>query len=193
MHLLATLALDLLLALTFLISLQIAAGWGELCGIRPGRDKSGLGGFAMLFLLFGFRWLALAACLLYAPPLGEVVWTLVVHAALGLASAQIFSRGVARVQKDGTVTNAVGLFGSSLLPAPAWAFAVHGVNIGWLGTSNFALMSVGVAAALLHVALHEQRRRSLLAPRPAPVPRPDGHASGPGSSSSPADPATRVR
>jgi len=135
-HLLATIALDLLLAMTLLISVQIAAGWGELCGTRPGRDKSGLGGVATMFILFGFRWAALAVCLLYAPPTGERVWTLVGHTALGL----VVSTGIT---------------------APAWAFAVHGINAGWLGDSLLALVSTGVVIALLHAAVHEQRRRSM--------------------------------
>ena len=161
MHLRATIALDLLLAMTLLISVQISAGWGELCGIRPGRDKSGLGGFAMMFMLFGIRWAVLAVCLLYVPPSGARVWTLVGHTALGFASAKIFSRGVDRVRQDGTVGNALGLGASTLIPAPAWAFAVHGVNAAWLGDSMLALVATGVVIALLHAAVHEQRRRSM--------------------------------
>lgn len=167
MHLLATIALDLLLALTLLISIQIAAGWGELCGIRPGGDKSGLGGFTMLLLFFVFRWAALAICLLCVPPAGERLWTLVAHGALGVASYRLFSRGVDRVHADGTMQNTVGLLGSTLIPAPAWAFAVHGVNAEWLGHGPFALAAVGIVIALLHAAVHEQRRRSMLASRPA--------------------------
>ena len=162
---LATIALDLLLALTLLISVQIAAGWGELCGIEPGRDKSGLGGFTMLFVLFGFRWLALAICLLCVPPAGERLWTLAAHGALGGASARLFTRGVDRVQRDGRVSNAIGLVGSTLIPVPAWAFAVHGVNTDWLGGSTVALVATGAVIALLHAAMHEQRRRSMLAQR----------------------------
>lgn len=167
MHLLVTIALDLLLAFTLLLSVQIAAGWGELCGIRPGRDKSGLGGFAMLFVLFAIRWAALAICLLCVPPAGERLWTLVAHGALGMASYRLFSRGVDRVQHDGTVGNGIGLLGSTLIPAPAWAFAVHGVNAEWLGGSTLAVVGPGVVIALLHTALHEQRRRSMLASRPS--------------------------
>lgn len=164
MHVLATTALDLLLAVTLLVSLQIAAGWGELCGIRPGGDKSGLGGFAMLFLLFGCRWLVLAACLVYAPPCGERAWTIAAHAILGVVSARLFSRGVDRVQRDGTVANTVGLVCSTLIPAPAWALAVHGVNASWLA-GPYVLPACAVAVALPHAALHEQRRRSMLRAR----------------------------
>lgn len=160
MPLLATIALDLLLAITLLLSVQIAAGWGELCGIRPGGDKSGLGGFAMLFVLFGIRWAALALCLLCVPPAGELVWALVGHAALGFASARLFSRSVERVQKDGTVANAIGLLGSTLIPTPAWTFALHGANARWLGDSPASFAAVGVVIALLHAVPHELRRRS---------------------------------
>jgi hypothetical protein len=165
MPMLATIALDLLLAITLLMSVQIAAGWGELCGIEPGRDKSGLGGFTMLLMLFAFRWIALAICLLCVPPAGERLWTLAAHGVLGCASARIFTRGVDRVQRDGRVGNAVGLLGSTVIPAPAWAFAVHGVNAKWLGESTYALVATGTVIALLHAAIHEQRRRSMLASR----------------------------
>ena len=161
MHLLATIALDLPLAITLLISVQIAAGWGELCGIRPGRDKSGLGGFTMLLALFGFRWVVLAAYLLCVAPTGLRVWVLVGHTVLGITSARIFTRGVDRVQRDGTVANAIGLLGSTLIPGPAWTFAVHGTNDGWLGRSPASFVAVGVGIALLHAVPHELRRRSL--------------------------------
>jgi hypothetical protein len=159
-HLIATIALDLLLALTLLVSVQIAAGWGELCGIRPGRDKSGLGGFTMLFALFGCRWVVLAVCLLCVAPTGARVWTLVGHTVLGFVSARIFSRGVDRVHEDGTVANAIGLLGSTLIPAPAWTLAVHGANANWLGDSPASFVAVGVVVALLHALPHELRRRS---------------------------------
>lgn len=165
MHLVATIAFDLVLALTLLISLQIAAGWGELCGIRPGRDKSGLGGFAMLFVLFGIRWVVLAVCLAFAPPFGERIAALAAHVVLGVVSACLFSRGCDRVQKDGTVANGLGLFGSTVLPAPALLFAVQGVNVAWLGEGLRTFVAVGAGIVLVHLTVHERRRRSMLASR----------------------------
>jgi hypothetical protein len=161
--LLTTIALDVLLAFTLMFSAVIAAGWGELCGIRPGRDKSGLGGFVAVYMFFVFRWLVLAGCLLGLATASERWWLLAGHTALGVASVQLFGQGLARVQKDRPAPDLLGIAGSTLLPLPAWTFVVHRANVSCLGDSTAAVAVVGVAIAALHLGCYRQRRSSMLA------------------------------
>lgn len=166
MQWLATIAIDLGLLFTLLISFQITAGWGELCGIRPGGDKSGLGGFAMLFVLFGVRWFALALALLCLATDDERAAVLTAHAAIGGVSAFVFNQGVAAVTRDRVVPDAIGLFGGMIVPTPAFALAFDHANRDWHGDSTTALaVWVGVVA-IIH-GLCYQARRSVSPPRRA--------------------------
>lgn len=166
MQWLATIAIDLGLLFTLLISLQITAGWAELCSIRPGGDKSGLGGFAMLFVLFGVRWFALALALLCLATDDERVVVLMVHAAIGALSAFVFNQGVAAVTRDRVVPDAVGLFGGMIVPTPAFGLAFDHANWDWHGESSTALaVWVGVVA-IVHGLCYQARRWSS-SPRPA--------------------------
>jgi hypothetical protein len=161
----STIALDLLLAFALLFSAQIAAGWGELAGIRPGRDKSGLGGFAALFVLFLGRWLVLAGALLAVAHVGEGRWLLAAHAGLGGASVLLFQHGLARVQGDRTLPNVLAVLGGVVLPAPACTFALQRANAAWLGDGDATLAATGAAVVALHFACCYTRRRDLLRSR----------------------------
>jgi hypothetical protein len=164
---LATIALDLVLAFTLLLSAQIAAGWGELAGIRPGRDKSGLGGFVGVYVLFVMRWLALAGVLLALANAGERGVLLGAHAALGGASVWLFQRGLERVQADRMVPNALAVLGGVLVPAPACTLALQRANVAWLGDGAGTLAAIAAVVLALHGACYRARRRDLLriAPR----------------------------
>lgn len=155
--------------LAVLVSLMIASWWGELAGIPPGRDKSGLGGFAMIYPFFAVRWLALAPLVVLGANTrlpGSWPWWLLLHGGLGVASVRLFERGIAYVRQDREVPLWLGVSGALLLPAPAI----------WLATEAVAWACVGdpklVAAALL--ALHGWpfwlRRRELHRVRPASPP-----------------------
>lgn len=156
----AAVVLWVLLLFTLLFSVQIACGFGELCGIRPGRDKSGLGGFAMLLIFFPIRWLGLAALLAFVARPGESWWLLAGHAVLGLASVQLFQRGVDRVHRDLVVPWLAGLAGSTLIPAPAWLLIVYRALAGRLGDTAAVLGCIAVL--LLHAACYRQRRTGML-------------------------------
>jgi hypothetical protein len=162
---LATIAFDLVLAFTLLLSAQIAAGWGELAGIRPGRDKSGLGGFVAIFVLFAVRWLALAGVLLAVVRPGETAWLLGAHVALGVVSLLLFQHGLGHVEKDRMAPNALAVLGGVLVPVPACTLALHRVNSGWLGGGTATLAALGVALLALHAACYRARRRDMLARR----------------------------
>jgi hypothetical protein len=72
-------------AVAVLLSLMIATWWGELAGIRPHRDKSGLGGFAAIYLLLAMRWLLLAPLVFVgASPFVAWPWILLGHTLLGV-------------------------------------------------------------------------------------------------------------
>lgn len=155
--------------LAVLVSLMIASWWGELAGIRPGRDKSGLGGFAAIYLFFVIRWLAFAPMIVQGGSErlpGAWPWWLLAHLLLGLASIRLFERGLAYVQQDRVVPLWLGLSGAVLLPAPAI----------WLGAEALAWACVGgpgfatAVLLVLHAWAFWQRRRELHRPDPPPPP-----------------------
>lgn len=150
-----------------LLSLMIATWWGELAGIRPHRDKSGLGGFAAIYLFFVMRWLLLAPLVVIgANAFVAWPWSLLAHALLGVASVQLFGRGLALVQQDRFVPLWLGLLGALLVPAPAL----------WLGAdvARFACFDAPLLPVLGLLGLHAwgfwHRRRERFRPEPAPVP-----------------------
>ena len=162
MHVLATILADCWLLIMLLLSLMIAAWWGELAGIRPGRDKSGLGGFAAVYLFLPMRWLGLAILLPNWSWLG-------VHAALGALSAFGFERGLQRVQHDRQVPVLLGLAGACLA-APTWSVALLSVHD--LSTTGRAGLLSGLVVLGLHALTYWSRRGDLGRVRPAPQPEP---------------------
>ena len=165
MTVLATILSDCWLCIMLLLSVMIATWWGELAGIPPGQDKSGLGGFAAIYLFLPVRWLGLALLL--------PSWSwLAAHAVLGALSAFGFERGVERVQQDRELPAALGLLGA-LLPVPVFAVefaAVHQLSM----TGPVALLGT-LAIAGLHAAPCLHRRSSMRRVRPqAMTIAPDG-------------------
>lgn len=162
MNLLATLALDLVLAFVVLLGMHGACAWGELCGIRPGRDKSGLGGFAAVFLLTGMRWLGVALILGVTTGAGERWWLLAAHLALGALAAFSFDRCLRRVQHDRPAPAAIGVFAGVLLPMPALTLAIARANLGSEADSAIAFGLVAGALLLLHGICFHRRRADML-------------------------------
>lgn len=154
-------------AVAALLSLMIATWWGELAGIRPHRDKSGLGGFAAIYLLLAMRWLLLAPLVFVgASPFVAWPWILLGHTLLGIASVLLFGRGLALVQQDRFVPLWLGLLGALVLPAPALWFGADVVR--------FACFDAPLVPVLGLLGLHAwgfwQRRRERFRPDPAPAP-----------------------
>ena len=150
---------------TLLLSLMVATWWGELAGIAPGRNKSGLGGFAFIYLFFGTRWLLGAGLLLMQPvaanvPGGRLV-ALLAHLLLGVASVRLFERGLARVQRDERVPLWLGIVGSTLLPLPLLAVVSVGCQHACFGAPWLATTVV----AGLHLWGFWQRRLGMRGPR----------------------------
>ena len=134
-----------------LLSLMIATWWGELAGIRPHRDKSGLGGFAAIYLFFVMRWLLLAPLVVIgARPFVAWPWSLLAHALLGVASVQLW----------------LGLLGALLVPAPAlWL----GADVVRFACFDVPMIPVGVLV-LLQAWGFWKNRRERFRPEPAPAP-----------------------
>lgn len=156
MSVFATILSDSCLSVMLLLSMMIAAWWGELAGIRPGRDKSGLGGFAAIYLFLPLRWLGLAILMPSWAWLG-------VHTALGALSAFGFARGVQRVQNDREVPVLLGLLGALLAVPALW---VDFTNVHSLPTTGRTSLLAGTALLALHSVLYLRRRRDLRRVRP---------------------------
>lgn len=155
MDLVITILIDGALLVGVLISVSMAAFYGELCGIEPGRDKSGLGGFAFAYLFMLMRWPLVAAGLLIGHARGAIPylppdwpwWSLVLaHAALGAIAAVAFGRGVDHVHADRRLPAAFGVLFGVLLPLPGWLAAIVGTNTTWLGND---VSTLGIVAGLL--------------------------------------------
>lgn len=158
---LVTIAVDLVLAFAFLFSLSMAGAWGELCGIRPGGDKSGLGGFAMALMLAVIRWLALAVALAVVARPGERIWLLLAHAALGAFASFVFSRQVDVVHRDGVVPAWRGVAVGVLLPLPAFALPLVRLHHEAPHDAPLALAATAGGLAVLHGLIFHQRRRGM--------------------------------
>jgi hypothetical protein len=139
MHVLVTILGDGWLLMILLLSLMIAAWWGELTGIRPGRDKSGLGGFAAVYLFLPMRWLGLSILL--------PGWSwLAAHLGLGVLSVVGFERGLELVRTDRVVAAGLGYIGA-LLPVPAMLAAIARVHDFPITGPTGLVTGLGIAGA----------------------------------------------
>ena len=161
-ELLVTLVTDAVLVLALFSSAFVALGWGELCALRPGCDKSALGGFlavyAFMLLRFGLLAGAFATGLargavpgLAAPGLGGWLLVLGLHCAGGLVSVRAFERGIQRVQADRTVPRALGLGLGVALPAAVLGAAAVVGHAALLSGHPARIAGVGVVLLALHL------------------------------------------
>jgi hypothetical protein len=181
MAILSTLLVDGALLVGILISLMLATFWGELCGVEPNRDKSGLGGFVAVFLFLPVRWLCtlvgLAAALRagtlpYLPQAGTGTACLVLgaHVALGVATAMLFNHGVNRVQRDLRAGEALGVAGAVVLPLPGLWLALLGAHPAWLAGPVARVLVAATLATVFWLGyrhrLADMRRSALASRRP---------------------------
>lgn len=182
MHTLITLLTDAALLIGVFVSVIIATFHGELCGIEPGRDKSGLGGFAFGYLLMSIRWPLVAIGLLVghghdAIPLVAADWPwwslLLGHGALGALAAFAFGRGVDHVHADRRLPAPVGAFLGVLLPLPALWAAIVGTNASWLGgpiaPAVVAMLLLAVHGLPFRARLRDMRRMAARLAQAAPA------------------------
>jgi hypothetical protein len=168
MSLLATLALDVVLALAGLCSLHIAFAWGELCGVRTGGDKSGLGGFAFVLLFVLLRGVAVALALAVVARAGETWWLLLGHTGLGVLAWRCFEREIRQLQADRWGSVAVACLAGVLVPVPALTLVLVRVNSRWLDQGIETTVAVAVALTLVHGVCLWHRRRGMRCHRRSP-------------------------
>ncbi len=158
-QLLSTIALDAGLAITALCSLYVAFAWGELCGIRSGASKSGLGGFAAVYVFFLLRWPVVGLLLVVSAPTDWGWGLLAAHGGFGALSVFAFELGTKRVQCDRVAPLWLGLAAGALLPTPAWTTAwVHGNRLWWEPTA-WSWLTIAGLVFTLHAALLLQQWR----------------------------------
>lgn len=177
---LATLIADVILAIALLMSLNLAASWGEMAGIPAGGDKSALGGLIAVLILMLIRWGAVAMLLwlgitrdafsfLPAGRWPQVGIVLGGHLALGAVSYLGFN-----AVANGLTVDNLGpqkwspLFGI-LLPLPALLLAGWAVNRDILTRHSRVGIVLAVTVAVGHFALFRQRLESMRRPHQAPA------------------------
>jgi hypothetical protein len=186
--LLATLVADVILAIALLMSLNLAASWGEMAGIPAGGDKSALGGLFAVLILMLIRWGAVVL-LLWLGIMREAFaflpagrWTqvgIVLGGHLALGAVSYF--GFNAVANGLTVDN-LGpqkwspLFGI-LLPLPALLLAGWAVNRDMLVRHPRVGIVLAMAMAVAHLALFRQRLESMRRPHAARAPVEQSQAS----------------
>jgi hypothetical protein len=174
-RLIAALLLNSLFAVAVLMSIQMAAGWGEMAGIPAGGDKSGLGGLFSMLILMGIRWSALALLLLIVAVQGTFAslpggrWSqfgivLGAHAVLGVISYLGFNAVAEGLTADNLGPQRWSPLFGIVLPLPALLIT------GWAVNRDFFARHprIGVTLALVitfgHLLIFRQRSESMRRP-----------------------------
>ena len=161
---------DLLLLLALFMSAFMALSWGELGSYPIHGDKSGLAGLGAVFLFMVGRWVTLALALAVATLRGgfpelaggrgtALAIVLGMHTALGIVSYRGLEWINAAIQRsDGGPQRAAWVF-AFLVPLPAIAAAIWGLNRGWIPRHRvLAVLLVGLIV-WSHVAAWRQGYR----------------------------------
>jgi hypothetical protein len=179
MALLITLLADGSLFFGTFASVFLATCWGELCGIRPGGDKSGLGGFMATYLFMMMRWPAILLGFWLGANRGgldglpidadQVFWIgLGLHAALGALSLWAFGKLLTFVQNDRFAPAWCGWLCGVALPLPVATAAIVAANRGWLGDGLVPAAIVLAVLLALHWLPFRARLNDMRRPRRAP-------------------------
>lgn len=181
MTVIATLVLNAVLLIGLFFSIYVATAWGEMAGHLPGGDKSGLGGFAMVFILMGIRWLALAAVLAAGVMRGgfealidggrgrQSLVVLGAHVLLGIGSAWLFNTLANGLTADRAAPRAATVLGAVVLPLPALLAGAYAIQRDWVTRHGRLATLLAVAIIALHAFLYRDRLRDMeraRAPRP---------------------------
>lgn len=173
MSFLLTLALNGILAVGLFLSIYVATAWGEMAGHLPGGDKSGLGGFAMVFILMALRWLALALVLSAGVMRGgfddwvaggrgrQFLVVLGLHLAVGVLSAWVFNTLADGLTADRAAPRLVTALCAILLPLPALLAGGYAIQRDWLTRHSRVAAVLAVAIVALHAYLYRDRLRDM--------------------------------
>lgn len=153
---------NVLLVLGLVLSLYVAFCWGEMAGIAPGRDKSGLGGlFAVLFLMTA-RWATLALALWIAVLRGGFAdwidgsrwvvfaWVLGAHLLLGAGSYQAFNWVSDGLMHDQTLPQRFAWLFGIVLPLPALLAGGWALNRAWVSRSPRLAVALMLGVIIVH-------------------------------------------
>ncbi len=158
----------LALAFGLLISLMTASFWGEMAGIAPGGDKSGLGGLAWVLLFMAIRWTAMLVALAAAvstgafEPFAASRWgqyglVLGLHLALGLASLSGFNWISNGLTRDEMGPQRLSWLFGVVLPLPAFLAAGWGLHSGWMARHPRLTAALLLGLVALHALPFRQR------------------------------------
>ena len=173
MTLLATLFLNAVLLVGLFFSIYVATAWGEMAGHFPGGDKSGLGGFAMVFILMGVRWLALAAVLAAGVMRGgfetlvdggrgrQFLVVFGAHLLVGILSAWLFNTLANGLTADRAAPRTLTFLGAVALPLPALLAGAYAIQRDWVTRHGRLAAVLAVAIVALHVYLYRDRLRDM--------------------------------
>jgi hypothetical protein len=172
--LLPTLVGTLAFLVGLLMSLQTAHAWGEMAGIAPGGDKTGLGGLFAVLVLLGIEWLAVAAALACGVLKGgfdgwfsargmQVAVLLGGHLTLGAFCFFGFNWIAEGLTLDQMGPQRLCWLFGVLLPLPALLAALAGLHPNGLTRHPRIALVVALAVVLAHAAIFQHSRTSMLA------------------------------
>jgi hypothetical protein len=173
-HFAGSLLLNAVLVFTTFCAIICASAWGEMAGVQPGGDKSGLGGFAMLLMFMAMRWLGVAV-LLWGGVMRDAFdflpggrWSqfgilLAAHLALGGLCYWGFTAITNGLQVDNMApqrwTWVVGL----LIPVTVLALAAWAVNREFFSRNQPVALALLLALVLLQGFTYRSKARDMRA------------------------------
>jgi hypothetical protein len=166
-----------LLLVALFMSANMALAWGELGSFDIHGDKSRLAGLGAAFIFMVGRWLVVALVLTIATLSGgfpevpggrgmQLAIVLGVHTALGAVSYKGLEWLNAAIQQSDAAPLRFAWIFAFLIPLPALAAAVWGLNRGWMPRHRIAALVLVALAVWGHVAAWRQGYRPAVAQAP---------------------------
>jgi hypothetical protein len=161
---------DLILLFALFISANMALAWAELASFDIHGDKSSLAGLGGAFILMVLRWLAVALVLVIAGLRGgfaelpggrgsQLAIVLGVHTVLGIVSYQAIEWLTRAIQQSDAGPLRFAWVFAFLLPLPALAAAMWGLNRGWMPRHRIVALVLVALAVWGHLAAWRQGYR----------------------------------
>lgn len=154
---------NLILFFAVFVSANLALAWAELASFDVHGDKSSLAGLGGAFIFMVMRWLLVAAALVIAALRGgfdelpggrgtHLAVVLAGHAALGIVSYRGIEWMTAAIQQSHATPLHWAWVFAFLVPLPALAAALSGLNRGWIPRHRIVALALVGLAVWGHVA-----------------------------------------
>jgi hypothetical protein len=154
---------NLILLFAMFVSANLALAWAELATFDVHGDKSSLAGLGAAFILMVMRWLLVAGVLVIAAlrggftelPRGRGAQLAIVlggHAALGIVSYRGIEWMTAAIQQGNAGPLRWAWVFAFLVPFPALAAALWGLNRGWMPRHRLLALGLMALAVWGHAA-----------------------------------------